>query len=312
MEQMEEEHREERKRILQSSKVHEPNSYRSASASTQISHPVMRSRVALYQSYGPPADPHRIDEDSWSSVSSSSSNSHQRHPLKQEGTGHGDSNALVEQMQLDWLDSDRQNAELAAQKQRLFDEEDRRLRAQRDELEKYAQRQFQCGVCLDEQPEDSVARLDPCGHRFCRECIRGHVGSKLAENRYPILCPVCMSEKGTSDPGCMLSYSVFATLWYSRMSFSGHQCSHSANRYLGEAVWDLGRAGNGGIFDPHPLSQVSTLGCKIQFYLTLYLQLDASVRPLWIGKISTTRLFLHAHYQSVITYGAKVVNNQLA
>src|ERR1700691_5484075 len=103
MEQMEEEHREERKRILQSSKVHEPNSYRSASASTQISHPVMGSRVALYQSYGPPADPHRIDEDSWSSVSSSSSNSHQRHPLKQEGTGPEDSHALVEQMQLDWL-----------------------------------------------------------------------------------------------------------------------------------------------------------------------------------------------------------------
>jgi len=87
-------------------------------------------------------------------------------------------------------------------------EEDRRLRAQRDELAKNAQRQFQCGVCFEEQPQDSVARLDPCGHCFCRDCIRGHVGSKLAENRYPILCPVCMSKKGKGAPGMVTDVLV--------------------------------------------------------------------------------------------------------
>lgn len=106
-----------------------------------------------------------------------------------------------EPMQTESLDPERESAEAAARMQREFDEEDRRLRAQMEELANSAQRLFRCSVCLDEQPEDYIARLDPCGHSFCRDCIRNHVASKIAESRHPIFCPLCMTQSEVGDPG---------------------------------------------------------------------------------------------------------------
>jgi hypothetical protein len=77
-----------------------------------------------------------------------------------------------------------------------FDSEDRALSAQRAELAKDAQRLFVCGICLEEMPDDSITRPDPCGHTFCRECLRGHVAARINEHRYPVLCPSCTANKG--------------------------------------------------------------------------------------------------------------------
>lgn len=96
-------------------------------------------------------------------------------------------------LQDDFLD---ESITIAAQKQRQYDEEDTSLRAQRDELARCSQRRFECGICLEELPEDSVARIDPCGHSFCRECVRNYIGSKLEEHRFPIVCPICTTMKG--------------------------------------------------------------------------------------------------------------------
>ncbi|KAH9167937.1 hypothetical protein EDB89DRAFT_1644128 [Lactarius sanguifluus] len=49
---------------------------------------------------------------------------------------------------------------------------------------------------MEKMPEDSVARLDPCEHAFCRECMRGYVSTRLEERRFPILCPTCTAGKG--------------------------------------------------------------------------------------------------------------------
>jgi hypothetical protein len=54
---------------------------------------------------------------------------------------------------------------------------------------------FECGVCMEEMPYDSVARPDPCGHTFCRDCLRGHVTARLDERKFPILCPTCTADK---------------------------------------------------------------------------------------------------------------------
>jgi hypothetical protein len=189
MEQIEDEHREEQRRILQSSRDHGPKAH---PLTPPTGNTVAGLQTALH-SHRPPGSSHQMHKNLQTSVSVSSSNNY------------GDI-ALAEQMQLDWVDSDRHNAEAAARRQKQFDEEDRVLRAERAELAKHTEGQFQCGVCLDDQPKDYGARLDPCGHRFCRDCIRSYVGSKLDENRYPILCPVCMTEvKG--DPGGTLSCS---------------------------------------------------------------------------------------------------------
>ncbi|KAH9991339.1 hypothetical protein BJV77DRAFT_536913 [Russula vinacea] len=80
--------------------------------------------------------------------------------------------------------------------QHEFDNEDHALSAQRTELAKSAQRLFECGVCLEEMPYDSVASPDPCGHTFCRECLRGYVTARLDERKFPILCPTCTANKG--------------------------------------------------------------------------------------------------------------------
>ena len=93
--------------------------------------------------------------------------------------------------------SDRVDGILEAMRlQNEFDKEDRVLSAQRAELTKSAQRLFECGICMEEMPDDSVARPDPCGHAFCRECLRGHVTARLNEHRFPILCPTCTASKG--------------------------------------------------------------------------------------------------------------------
>ncbi|KAF7969295.1 hypothetical protein HWV62_27771 [Athelia sp. TMB] len=62
------------------------------------------------------------------------------------------------------------------------------------------QRMFTCGVCFEKQPEDFIARIDTCNHQFCRDCIQGHVNSKLQERRFPVMCPSCMMSK-SGEPG---------------------------------------------------------------------------------------------------------------
>jgi len=88
--------------------------------------------------------------------------------------------------------------ELAAMLQTQFDEENLKLLSERAELEATAQRVFDCGVCMDTLPEDSMARIEPCGHPFCRDCVRGHITSQIESRRFPISCPTCTAEPGNN------------------------------------------------------------------------------------------------------------------
>ena len=80
--------------------------------------------------------------------------------------------------------------------QREFDDEDRALSVQRTQLTQSAQRLFGCSICMEEMPVDSIARIDSCGHTFCRECLRGHVSARIDEHRFPVICPTCTANKG--------------------------------------------------------------------------------------------------------------------
>ncbi|KAK7676898.1 hypothetical protein QCA50_020154 [Cerrena zonata] len=103
--------------------------------------------------------------------------------------------------------NDDPSAVLAAQKQAEFEEEDRRLRAQLQALQEATPSVFTCGICLEEKSEEMVARIDLCQHAFCRDCIRSYLQTKLAEHRFPILCPSCTAERTTHKPG-MLDVSL--------------------------------------------------------------------------------------------------------
>ena len=73
------------------------------------------------------------------------------------------------------------------------------LSTQLPEPAKFAQRLFVCGICLEEMPDDSIARPDHCGHTFCRACLRGHVAVRINERRFPILCPSCTANQGNGN-----------------------------------------------------------------------------------------------------------------
>lgn len=60
---------------------------------------------------------------------------------------------------------------------------------------------FDCAVCLETYPVYSSVQLSGCDHRFCKECMRGHIRSFLENARYPIQCPVCLLDRGIPDPG---------------------------------------------------------------------------------------------------------------
>src|SRR5258708_9868729 len=98
--------------------------------------------------------------------------------------------------------------QLAVMLQSQFDEEDRRLAAEHAELVAAAEQQrvFDCGKCMDTLPEESIARIEPCNHSFCRACIRELIASHIESRRFPVLCPTCMAGGGSSHPESIGSY----------------------------------------------------------------------------------------------------------
>jgi hypothetical protein len=109
------------------------------------------------------------------------------------------------------------SSQLAVMLQRRFDEENRLLAAERAELAAAAaeaqQRVFDCGVCMDTLPEESIARIEPCGHSFCRGCVRGLIVSHVELRRFPVLCPTCTAEPDKNRPESVGSY-VSTTIRY--------------------------------------------------------------------------------------------------
>ncbi|EKM59293.1 uncharacterized protein PHACADRAFT_86563, partial [Phanerochaete carnosa HHB-10118-sp] len=120
-------------------------------------------------------------------------------------------------IELEWRSQvdDKASLDLALRQQQQFEDEDRLLRAQFEELRQSAPATFQCGICLEEQVESTVCQVDPCGHKFCRDCILSYLRSKLGEHRFPILCPICATDRGSGEPGIGLNeeeYAVFTEL----------------------------------------------------------------------------------------------------
>ena len=99
--------------------------------------------------------------------------------------------------------------QLATKLQHQFDEEDHLLAAERADLIAAAaqqQRLFDCGSCTSTLSEESIARIEPCGHPFCRECVRGLIVSRIESHRYPVLCPTCAAGSGKNRQESIGSY----------------------------------------------------------------------------------------------------------
>jgi len=81
---------------------------------------------------------------------------------------------------------------------------------------------------MEEQPIDNSVELD-CDHPLCRECVRGHICSKIDEHRFPVFCPVCMAERSVQPGGmyivCALgTQQSFVLFSYFGLSRSNNRC----------------------------------------------------------------------------------------
>ena len=90
---------------------------------------------------------------------------------------------------------------IAMELQRKYEEEDEQLANQREMLQTMEPDPFECLICFDKYPQDSVARVGGCEHQFCRGCLRGHAKTKISERRFPISCPSCVADKNIVDHG---------------------------------------------------------------------------------------------------------------
>ncbi|KAG1890792.1 hypothetical protein F4604DRAFT_372892 [Suillus subluteus] len=90
----------------------------------------------------------------------------------------------------------------ALELQQYFDMEDLQLREQMQTLAASLPRSFCCAICMEDQLVDYSVDLE-CKHSICRTCIRGHIFSKIEEHCFPVLCPVCMTEKTDRQPAAI-------------------------------------------------------------------------------------------------------------
>ncbi|KAJ6468213.1 hypothetical protein C8R45DRAFT_1017937 [Mycena sanguinolenta] len=55
--------------------------------------------------------------------------------------------------------------------------------------------QFECGICFEQHAEDFVSHVSQCNHRFCLNCMKSYVISKLEDKVYPMFCPTCTTDR---------------------------------------------------------------------------------------------------------------------
>ncbi|KXN93212.1 E3 ubiquitin-protein ligase RNF19A, partial [Leucoagaricus sp. SymC.cos] len=92
--------------------------------------------------------------------------------------------------------------------QREFEYENQQLVEQKRQLEQMVRPALECTLCFEECVEDSVARIDDCNHSFCRVCLRGHAKARIEERRFPIHCPMCITDKANLKPGVVDDFLI--------------------------------------------------------------------------------------------------------
>lgn len=118
-------------------------------------------------------------------------------------TGAGSSTSAKANAKDDLTDLDlTDDSRLARRIQEEFDRENDELRDQVTMLiQQSVQGTFECSICFERYPYDSVALVEACEHEMCRDCAKGYLDIKLEEGRYPIMCPVCHASKNVKEPG---------------------------------------------------------------------------------------------------------------
>ncbi|CAE6369143.1 unnamed protein product [Rhizoctonia solani] len=89
-----------------------------------------------------------------------------------------------------------EDALLALKMQEEFDAEDQLLTELAAEEPEQSKNVFDCGICFETFHMGALAPMEGCDHKYCRECMRDYIKSKLASRTFPLLCPTCHASKG--------------------------------------------------------------------------------------------------------------------
>ncbi|CAE6442959.1 unnamed protein product [Rhizoctonia solani] len=92
-----------------------------------------------------------------------------------------------------------EDALIALKMQEEFDAEDQLLTELAAEEPEQNKNVFDCGICFETFHMGALAAMEGCDHKYCRECMRDYIKSKLGSRTFPILCPTCHASKDGSQ-----------------------------------------------------------------------------------------------------------------
>ena len=73
-----------------------------------------------------------------------------------------------------------------------------------------------CVICTEPFTRVEMVSVEGCGHTTCKGCLRKHIGTRLGERVWPVLCPICMTEGGSQRK----AQGILIPLMRSRAIFS--------------------------------------------------------------------------------------------
>ncbi|KAG8982681.1 hypothetical protein FRB90_006627 [Tulasnella sp. 427] len=94
------------------------------------------------------------------------------------------------------------DAHMALKLQNEWDGEDQIMREERFRLLAMSEKTFDCPICMEKCLEDGLGKFEDCEHKFCRECIKDHIESCLDDRKFPVPCPLCMTDEKREDKDC--------------------------------------------------------------------------------------------------------------
>lgn len=69
-----------------------------------------------------------------------------------------------------------------------------------------------CPICLESVPQSLMHPIAACMHSYCRECLEGHINSKVGDRTFPVPCPTPKCEAHVSLEECGVLVSDYATI----------------------------------------------------------------------------------------------------
>lgn len=69
-----------------------------------------------------------------------------------------------------------------------------------------------CFICSESYSEDDVIVVQGCQHLICKKCTSSYIISRLSENRFPIVCPLCQMDDLYEHHRKFVLYIVYSYL----------------------------------------------------------------------------------------------------